>query len=469
MITEEIQTQFLAENLEFLDSQMLLTPSFNDQVGFDFQGLRRSFKHNPAHPDSRAVAEFGRIWIYDAALSIYADLKAGRIRQAGNQAGRILQLALQEEAKGFQGLWHFSYNTQGDTFIDPRGPAGANCWALNALYSYALVKGDTSLIQWANKAVRGYLFGLQVMDLKDPRYGLIRAGLYNADEVKDENSMGYKVYEGNLNARYEHVILEHCIDAIGTLRLASRATRKFIPGQEDFLAELAHRHDLLMQASRRGFWKNGHFISALDPQAKPYTGTDGQPSVAVDNNTWAAYVFLPYDAEMAASAARFVEDQFLIRVPPAYVEDAKHEPPAGMEGLYFFRATFEDPFVRVPPEFRPKMEQLFQPEAAFGFVLFLMSLSREMSDPREKTRLESRAYEIYGHTVKLLRLYGRTAAPYASANVPMIFSTLSCMATATSAAIATALLSGASNGDFIGVTPPKEFTVAGQAPRTACE
>ena len=56
MIIEEIQTQFLAENLEFLDGQMLLSPSLNDQVGFDFQGLRRSFKHDPTHPDSNAVA-----------------------------------------------------------------------------------------------------------------------------------------------------------------------------------------------------------------------------------------------------------------------------------------------------------------------------------------------------------------------------------------------------------------------------
>ena len=285
---------FLKDNLAFLDNQMLMEPSVNGQVGFDFQGLRRSFKENPAHPDSKSVAAFGWVWVYDVALSIYAALKAGRVRQAGYQACRLMQLAFQEKAKGFRGLWHFSYNTRGDVFIDPRGPTGANAWCLNALYSYALARGDAAVIAWANQAVEEFLFQRQVMDPPDPRYGLVRAGLHNADEVKDENSMGYRVYEGDLNSRYEHTILEHCIDAAGTLRLAYRATRKHLPGQqEEFLADLIRRHDLLMQGIKRGFWRESHFISALDPEGVPYTGTDGLPSVSVDNNTWAAYVFLP--------------------------------------------------------------------------------------------------------------------------------------------------------------------------------
>ncbi len=457
----------MKQYLEFLDQQMLKEPSVNGQAGFDFQGLRRSFKENPAHPDSKSIAAFGRIWIYDTALAIYADLKAGRLRQAGYQAGRVMQLALQEKAKGFEGLWHFSYNTRGDFFIDPRGPTGANCWALNALYSYALARGDTSLITWVNQTVREYLFDQQVMDPQDLRFGLIRAGRYNADDTQNGNSMGYRVYEGDLNHRYEHIILEHCIDAAGTFRLAFRATRKFLPQQENFLAELIHRHDLLMQAARRHFWVGDHFISALDPQAKPYTGTDGLPSVAVDNNTWAAYVFLPYDLKLAQSSVRYVENQFLVRVPPAQVEDAAHPPaPDGLQGLYYFRSTFVDPFVQVPQEFRSKMEQTFQPEATLGFVLFLLALSRQEEDPRQKTRWEARARELYEHTENLLRLYGPRGVPYASANIPMIFSTLHSLTTAASAVIAAAIFGGAPLDDFIGVLPPKEFTVAGQAPQT---
>jgi len=465
---------FLKENLAFLDGQMLMEPSVNGQVGFDFQGLRRSFKENPSHPDSKSVAGFGRIWIYDVALAIYADLKAGRVRQAGYQAGRLMQLAFQEKAKGFHGLWHFSYNTRGDFFIDPRGPTGANAWCLNALYSYAMARGDAAVITWANQAVEEFLFRQQVMDPNDPRFGLVRAGLHNADEVKNENSMGYRVYEGDLNRPYEHVILEHCIDAAGTLRLAYRATKKImvpgtgtVPGTDvsSFLKELIRRHDLLMQGARRCFWQGDHFISALDPAAKPYAGTDGLPSVAVDNNTWAAYVFLPYDPEMARSAVRYIENEFLVRAPPAYVEDAAHQPvPEGLEGLYYFRSTFVDPFVQVPQEFRAKMEQLLQPEAAFGFLLFLLGLSRQTSDVQEKSRLEARAWELYEHTVNLLRLYGPGGAPYASANVPMVFSTLHSVTTASSSVIAAAVLEGAPLDDFIGVLPPKEFIVAGRPP-----
>jgi len=456
---------FLKENLEFLDRQKLMEPSVNGQIGFDFQGLRRSFKEDPRHPDSKSVAAFGRIWIYDAALSIYADLKAGRIRSAGAQAGRVMQLALQEKAKGFLGLWHFSYNTRGDSFIDPRGPTGANCWALNALYSYALERGDAVLIAWANRAVEEFLFAQQVMDPRDPRAGLIRAGLYNADEVKKGESMGYRVYEGDRNCPYEHVILEHCIDAAGTFRLAYRATRKHLPPKEKFLAELVRRHDLLMQGARRCFWQKDHFISALDPRGTPTAGTDGLPSVAVDNNTWAAQVFLPYDLETARMAARYVEEHFLIRVPTAQVEDAARLPaPDGMEGLYYFRSTFVDPFVQVPPEYRAKLEQLFQPEAAFGFILFLAAMARQTPDPAEKVRWEARARELYEHTVTLLGLYGSGGAPYASVNIPMVFSTLHSLTTAASGVITAAILQGASADDFIGVLPPKEFTVAGKPP-----
>ncbi len=474
MIPQDLQAQFLKENLAFLDRQMLMEPSVNGQVGFDFQGLRRSFKENPTHPDSKWVAGFGRIWIYDAALSIYADLKAGRIRQAGYQAGRLLQLGRQEEARGFKGLWHFSYNTRGDFFIDPRGPAGAVAWCLNALYAYVLASRDAALLPWLNRAVREFLFERQVMDPSDPRDGLIRAGLYNADDLKERDAMGYRVYEGEMNHPYEHVILEHCIDAAGTFRLAWRANQKTrVPGTEtvsgtDFLTELARRHDLLMQGARRAFWKGDHFVSALDPEGRPYTGSDGLPSVAVDNNTWAAYVFLPYDPELALAAVRYVEEHFLVGVPPAHVEDAVAETnPEGLRGLYYFRSNFVDPFVQVPAEHREKMERLLQPEATFGFILFLLAALGSAGSPQERERMKGRALELYEHSVKLQRLYGPSGAPYASANVPTVFSTLSSVTTAANGIIATAILQGAPADDFIGVTPPPEFTVAGRPPESS--
>ncbi|MBI3318492.1 MAG: hypothetical protein HYZ90_05045 [Candidatus Omnitrophica bacterium] len=457
----------LKECLRFLDRQRLMTPSVNGQIGFDFQGLRQSYLDNPKHPDARFIARFGRIWIYDVALSIYADLKAGRFRSAGYQAGRVMQVALQEEEKGFRGLWHFSYNTQGDLFIDPRGPTGANAWCLNAIYSTMISAGDSSALSWANRMVKEYLFPQQVMEKEDTRFGLVRAGLHNADDAARGDGMGYRVYEGRANHPYQHCILEHNADAAGTFRLAFRASRHFGFKGEKFLEELIHRHDLLMKGIRRIFWQGDHFVSALDGEGRLFTGTDGQPSLAVDNNTWAAHVFLPYDLEMSLSSIRYVEKKFLIQTPPALLEDAHAPASAGLHGLYYFTAAFVDPFVQVAEEDRGKMEHLLHPEAAFGFVLFLKEAAERVGQPQERERLMRRAMELYDQTVRLQRLYGSGGAPYASANVPRIFSTLHSVTTAASGAIAAGILQGARSDDFIGVVPPPEFSVDGKSPEKA--
>ena len=460
-----LAAQHLQEGLAFLDRQMLKSPSVNDQIGFDFQGLRRSFQENPRHPDSKMVAHFGRIWIYDIALAIYADLKAGRLRQASYQAGRLMQLALKEEEKGFKGFLHFSYNTREDTFIDARGPTGANAWCLNALYAYILKSGDASLLKWTNRVTRDWLFSRQVLDPPDSRYGLIRAGLHNADEAARGEAMGYQVYEGDLNSPYEHVILEHCADAAGTFRLAYRATRRLFPGESRFLEELIHRHDLLMRGVRRRFWQEDHFVTALDAAGQLCKGTDGQPSVAVDNNTWSAHVFLPYDLDLARKAIRYVEERFALQAPPGAVEDVEDgADPTGLKGVYYFPSSFWDPFVEVPAEHRAKMERIFQPEAAYGFAVFLFSASDSLAESEEGEGLRRRAWEIYENAVRLQRLYGPSGAPYASANVPAVFSTLHSVTTAATSVIVSAILQGSPADDFIGVLPPLEFTVEGRPP-----
>ncbi|MBI3323499.1 MAG: hypothetical protein HYZ95_03435, partial [Candidatus Omnitrophica bacterium] len=203
----------------------------------------------------------------------------------------------------------------------------------------------------------------------------------------------------------------------------------------------------------------------LDGGGEIFRGTDGQPSVAVDNNTWSAHLFAPYDLELARSAVRFIEERFVLTAPPAGVEDAQQgADPTGLKGLFYFLSNFSDPFVQMAPEHRPKMEQLFQLEAAFGFTLFLLGLADCTPDPGEAERLRRRAGEIHQDTLDLLRLYGPSAAPYASVNVRAIFSTLSSVSTAATGAVTTAILGGAPGDDFIGVLPPPEFTVAGQRP-----
>lgn len=454
----------LQPGLAFLDGQMLLAPSVNEQLGHDFQGLRRSFKEDLSHPDSRAVAQFGRIWIYDVALSIYADLKAGRIRQAGYQAGRVMQLALREEAAGYRGLWHFSYNTTGDSFIDPRGPTGANAWCLNAIYAYLLVRADLSLLNWANRMVQNYLFGLQVLDPNDSRDGLILAGFHNAEDLSSPD-MGYAVYKGNPNVLYQHVILEHCIDAAATFRLAWRVNSRQRPDETDFMEQLVSRHDRLMRGIRRSFWQGDHFVSAVDSKGVFYTGTDGEPSIAIDNNTWAAHIFLPYDPELARQAAAYAQKRFLIQTPLALVENSKTETvPHGIEGVYYFPSSFEDPFVKIPDEHRHKMEKLLHPEAAFGLALLLWDAAGYFPNEQEQSAWRQKALQLYEKTTALQRLYGPQGAPYASVNVPSVFCTMQSVTTAATAVITASILSGGNGDDFIGVLPPESFKVDGKSP-----
>ncbi len=467
MTLAELSAMHIKEGLVFLDRQRILQPSVNDQVGFDFQGLRYSYKDDPNHPDSKFVARFGRLWIYDVALSIYADIKAGRIRQAGYQVGRAMQLALQEESKGYKGLWHFSYNTREDSFIDPRGPTGANAWCLNSIYSFILTSGDTSALSWINRAVQEFLFSQQVTGSSDPRYGLFRAGLHNPDDLaRGSDQMGYKVYQDRANEQYEHIILEHNADIAGTLRLAFRAAKRFAPQETKFMEELIHRHDLLMRGIQRAFWQKDHFVSAMDGQGKFYLGTDGNPSIAVDNNTWAAHIYIPYEMDIVRSSLKFVQEKFLTRTPFAHIEDAPNGSSelGHIEGVYYFPATFQDPFVDVPPQHRSKLELIFQLEAAYGLVLFMREMAALFSNPSERASLQARADDLYGHTVTLQRLYGPSAAPYASANIPAIFSTLNSVTTAATGVVTSAIVRGASSDDFIGVVPPAEFTVSGKPP-----
>jgi hypothetical protein len=465
VITVQERSEFIQNSLKFIDGLKLLQPSVNEQIGFDFQGFCRSYKEDPQHPASRLIAAHGRVWIYDVGLNIYANIKAGRLRQAGTQVGRVMQLANREKEKGYDGIWHFSYNTIGDIFIDPRGPTGANAWCLNAIFAYCLASGDKSSLEWANRMVREVLFNLQVVEPSDARFGLIRAGYYTEQDVEEGDAMGYHIYEGNPNAIYEGSILEHNADVACTYRLAYWAAKKF-GLQSAFLDELVHRHDILMQGIRRVYWQQDHFISAVDGKGRPYTGTDGSPSIAVDNNTWSAHLFLPYDLELPQASIQHVLEKFLIRTPPAQVEETpgSQEIPRDLEGVYYFPSTFVDPFVSVPDEYRDKMENLIHPEATYGFILMLNDAARYTEDPELKSKYRHKAEQLYEGTVKLQKLYGPQGAPYATANVPSVFSTLQSITTATTSVIASKIMEGVGGEDFTGAAPPPEFTVDGKSP-----
>ena len=204
----------------------------------------------------------------------------------------------------------------------------------------------------------------------------------------------------------------------------------------------------------------------MDGNGRFYRGLDGNPSVAIDNNTWAAHVFIPYDVDLVRSSARFVERRFVVGHPPAEIESALTGASSeGLEGTFFFTSSFADPFVHVPLEFRAKLERIFHPEATFGYILMLRDLSDALPG-LEGDRIGVRAYELLDKTIRFIQLYGPNSAPYASAYIPEIFTTMDSVPTAATGVVAASILDGtARNGDFIGVLPPPEFVVDGRRPR----
>jgi|GEM_PF-2934934 len=451
-----VDSFFHANSLEWIASQKI---SRREMQGFDFSGSYQSYQ-NTDHPYSRYIVQYGRVWTYDVALGIYSDLKNGKIASARGAVNALVGIAKTEEEKGFKGLWHFSYNTVGDNFIDPRGPLGANLWAVNAIYSYILQTGDTTHLAWLNEKVQTFIFGQQVMDPKAPRYGLFRAGLYNAEDLAKGNAMGYDVYEGDSNVQNENVFIEHNADAAGTLRLAYHAAKRF-GGDEVFKKSLIQRHELLMRGLQK-FWMGDHFVTGMNAD-----GTLNQ-SVAVDNESWVGAVILPYDEEKAWQAIQYLKSHFVttiteieflsgsMEVPKRRIEKL----PQPATGLFFFPGDFSDPYVTP----NPRYEEMIQPEATFGAIALLKSFMETTKDPKRREEAGEFLALLYDGLLKVYRAYGGEGTPYATVDIQDYFNTMESMAATATAGATMAILKGAEGSDFIYWAPPAEFLVDGKSP-----
>ncbi|MFH1847995.1 MAG: hypothetical protein ABH825_02110, partial [Candidatus Omnitrophota bacterium] len=430
-----------------------------------FGSLWRSYRRNPANPASRYVARYGRTWIYDNALAIYAELKTAALAQmsgcpntgaahtqnAKKAADALVNLSRLEEQNGFKGLWRFSYNTIDDNFVDPRGPLGANLWALNAIYAYILQTGDERNLGWLKDSVKSFLFKQQVMDENDPRFGLIRGGLYNASDYKKGENMGYSVDEGDPNIQNEYCFIEHNADFIGTLRLAAIAEKRFNGGRDEkFLSDLRQRHELCVKAILKNFWLGDHFCTAMEPDGTINT------SVAVDNNSWVADIIMPYDAERAWQSIRYNRKKFMVMMR---LGDKV------IDGLSFFAGDFKDPYLmNMSDADRKLMEEMVQPEATFGYVLLLMRYAEHTPNKERKAECLMLINRLYRSMVLLKEHFGGLGTPYATVDIPGYFNTMESMAgTATGVVVTTAML-GVDADDFIGISPPEDFTVDGRRP-----
>jgi len=435
------EERYLASSLRFIDEQRI---SGRSVEGRKFDGLYQSYLHNPRNPNSRYIAQYGRVWVYDQALGIYADLYAGRTVEARAAVDALVGLADFEAANGYRGCWHFSYNTRDDGFIDPRGPLGSNLWAFSAIYTYILRSGDTRHLAWANSQVTGYVFDQQVLDKSDRRYGLFRAGLENPADLARGDGMGYHVYESVpsdmdrllednqrlsqqilgvllphplnrpvaaledlirrvkpidqiINSQVDFCSIEHNADAIVCLRLAARATKRYLPSETAFLSQLACRHQLAMEALPN-LWVvvsdgTGHFVTGMNGDGTLNT------SLAVDNNTWVPAILLGFDDNRVWDCIRFTRDTFLTT-------------DAGCKGLYFFTRDFQDRYVQLSAAERAAMERMIQPECTFGYIHLLWMYSRQAKDAARRDEARQLAAELARNMVAFQALYARTGDPY---------------------------------------------------------
>jgi len=451
-----------------------------------FSGLWKSYRFNTRHKypeELRYLVDFQRTWTYDDALGVYAELKrAKRYELEGNRAlyaeamgnavrgieGLFRLAKWEEEENSFDGLWHFSYNTNSDSFIDPRGPIGANLWALNAILSYTIQTGDTKYLEWVRTKIQTFLFQQQVTDKNDPRYGLIQAGLLNATDYAYGNMMGYSIREGNTNVQNQNCHIEHNADYIATLRLAAIAERRFnkYPDQR-YLSELRRRHEICIKAVISKFWRGDHFCTALDAHVLP----DGtltavlNESVAVDNNSWVGDVIMSYDMELAWKCLQYNKKNFM-RKARVNIQDRKenwHE--VEVEGLFFFDKDFIDPYVcGLTSQERDVFERMIQPEATFGYITLLIKYAQltDYKDRREECL--SLIKRLYESMVIIKLAYVGDGTPYATEFISQYFNTAESMAGTATGAITTCALFGVSLDDFVGATPPSDFLVDGKAP-----
>ena len=465
-------------------------------AGFDFNGLFQSYssdEKNPHWNESKFLAANGRVWIYDTSLGILADISNGEMASARKAVNALVELGKDEQALGFTGGWHFSYNTFDDSWLDPRAPIGNTLWGLKAVYVYAeaaVRSPDAAVrreaeghIEWANSLVKSLVFEMQVVDEKDKRYGLIRAMRYNGildtknprtDKNYTLDEAGYRAYEGkDLNKISEHVIFEHNADLVDVYRLASRATTAAKVKDEKFQTELARRHELVMNALWEKGWAGDHFVTAMAPDGTLNRG------VAVDNNTWVAQVFLPYEEERAWQAIDYVWNNFRTRnkegkalagktgdlLLEGNFSAAAQKRLENQEfaGLFFFQPDFADPYVDIPKELRPKLAQMVQPEGTFGYIHYLTEFARVTKDEKRRDEALRRAGLLYRSMGTLRELYGvNSGLPYSTMNVPL-FTTLHGMASTGSGVVVTRLMQGNTTG-YIGVDPPAAWTFQKRLP-----
>ncbi len=145
----------------------------DDQVPFD---PRAASLYEGDDPDSIHLAGFERVWVYTLGIALAQLSRTKTVpgltipeHRARTQAmarylcgHAVVDQANPHELKG----WHFSWNTTGDSFKDPRLVTGANAWAIHGLGVFITSEAFANLPQdeeqaWFRQCYQSALLGLQ--------------------------------------------------------------------------------------------------------------------------------------------------------------------------------------------------------------------------------------------------------------------------------------------------------------------
>ncbi|RJP60983.1 MAG: hypothetical protein C4541_03010 [Candidatus Auribacter fodinae] len=442
----------------WIDSRKIQNGYLPD-LGVDVEGLWASYQETD-NWWSKYLASHGRMFIYDTSLAHYCsivdDMKSGKFVESRKATDIITQMLRKEELRGNIGLLHFSYNTEGDNFIDPRKISGANLWVFKALYAYMLASGDTRRFDDITDYVSTYLLPLQVVDETHPAYGLITAGYGHPDGL---NQGGYNIYDdlNTLNRKHYHSVLEHTADFIDLLRLMIFVidSHNVTANHPRLREELVMRHALVMQGVKR-MRKDKHWPTVIDGDGS-YNW-----SRAVDHYTWLAAAFIGLDDDIAWESIEVLRNEFTTTIDSIEIikgQKASRVPlNASASGLIFFSKDFKDQYVSLSESERNKLEALIQPEATGGGIVFLYRYAQVTKDDTRRQKALEYLTELVDGLALIHKTYSTVydggGMPYATENTHDYFnSTPSMAATATFLLSLDTLRTG--YPFFIGVPVPK--------------
>ena len=438
----------------------------NLQLGVSFEGLWRSYQYC-AGRYQEYLSLYSRVWPYDASVGLFSVMVEGDYDRAHIAVDTFMRVLRAEKKKGYRGLFHFSYNTSADSFIDPREPQGATQWVLKSIFAYMLDTGDIAYMDELIGYLRTDILPLQILGPEHPAYGLLRQG-YAHPKGLDQG--GYQIYEelDKLNTVAHMVNIEHNADFIDLLRLVAFCCQKYHDklsnADVDFIDELRKRHALAMQAAvciRKGpYWPTAFDVF-------------GQPnwSRAIDHYTWLSHTFVDVEnnEDIPWQSIQILMNEFSVVIDSMTVLYNTAETviyfDRPLKGIYFFQQDFGDQFVAIDDEKRMRLEKMIQPEATAGAICFLQDFIKTTRHPeRRKIAMGYMAELLEGlaglHTeFKKVPGYNGSGMPYATEFIYDYFGPDPSMAATATYQIALKRL----NNDyvyFLGVPVPVGFSSA---------